>query len=316
MVCSRITLQDCAVCSLVEEIPRQKGNLARALQCGNLTKMQFYALDLKGISFHSGLAKLCLSGTVPGMALSCSENSFGVIHLFPLEFLPCLPPSICFPSVNPGLHRQLPLMWQERGQKMLKRWSLSVMVQWEPWQKCSEGAKWGWESAWCGQPGHVWCVWWICLLLCAELLKCLLGKKEKCFVGVGAAKSRFVKFLVLVFQLGGQRRAGGSLCTLGVAGPLLLSKQIPRRCENTERALHKGFLHYKLPSAAFTLQSVSAEWMCNESVASMKIQLFLLLKSKRCFSRVCLDCSLYHKALTLHFIPRIPKPQTLIPEQV
>lgn len=83
MVCSRITLQDCAVCSLVEEIPRQKGNLARALQWGNLTKMQFYALDLKGISFHSGLAKLCLSGTVPGMALSCSENSFGVIHLFP-----------------------------------------------------------------------------------------------------------------------------------------------------------------------------------------------------------------------------------------
>lgn len=83
MVCSRITLQDCAVCILEEEIPRQRGNLARALQSGKLTKMQFYALDLKGISFHSGLAELCLSETGPGMALSCSENSYAVIHPFP-----------------------------------------------------------------------------------------------------------------------------------------------------------------------------------------------------------------------------------------
>lgn len=271
MVCSRITLQDCAVCSLVEEIPRQKGNLARALQCGNLTKMQFYALDLKGISFHSGLAKLCLSGTVPGMALSCSENSFGVIHLFPSWILALSASLNLLPQRESWITQAAPANMAEAWAKDAERWSLSVMVQWEPWQKCSEGAKWGWESARCGQPGHVWCVWWICLLLCAELLKCLLGKKKKCFVGVGAAKSRFVKFLVLVFQPGGQRRAGGSLCTLGVAGPLLLSKQIPRCCENTERALHKGFLHYKLPSAAFTLQSVSAEWMCNESVASMKI---------------------------------------------
>lgn len=214
--------------------------------------MQFYALDLKGISFHSGVAELYLSGTVPGMALSCSENSFGAIHLFPPWILALSACLNLLPQRESWIHRQLLLMWQKHGQKMLKRWSLSVMVQWEPWQKCSEEAKWGWESARCGQPGPVWCVWWICLLLCAELLKCLLGKKDKCFVGVGAAKSRFLKFLVLVFQLGGQRRAGGSLCTLGVAGPLLLSKQIPRCCENTERALHKGFLHYKLLSAAFT----------------------------------------------------------------
>lgn len=171
--------------------------------------MPFYILGLKGISFHSGLAELSLSGTVPGMAPSCLENSFGVIHPFPLAFLPCLPPSICSPSVNPGLHRQLLLTWQQCGQKMLKRWSLSLMVQWEgPWQKCSEGAKRGWESARCGEPGHTWCVCWIQrLLLCAELLKCLLGKTDKCFVGLGAAKSRFLKFLLLVLQPGGEGRA-------------------------------------------------------------------------------------------------------------
>lgn len=84
MACSRITLQDCTVCSLLEdEIPRQTGSLARALQWCNLTKMQFYALDLKGISFHSGLAELCLSGIGPGMALSCSEKNLGVIRPFP-----------------------------------------------------------------------------------------------------------------------------------------------------------------------------------------------------------------------------------------
>lgn len=118
-----------------------------------------------------------------------------------LDFLPCLPPSICFPSVNPALHRQLLLTWQKCGQKRLERRSLSVLVQREPWQKSSQGAEWGWERAQCGQPGPVQCVWWIQhLLLCAELLKCLFGKKEECFVGVGAAKSRFVKFLLLVFQ--------------------------------------------------------------------------------------------------------------------
>lgn len=70
--------------------------------------------------------------------------------------------------------------------------------------------------------------------VCVQLLKCLIGKKDKCFIGVGAAKGRFMKFLLLVLQPGGQRRGGGSLCTLRVPGPLLLSKQIPRCCGNRQ----------------------------------------------------------------------------------
>lgn len=72
------------------------------------------------------------------------------------------------------------------------------------------GSRVSWKGAQCGQPGPVQCVWGIQhLLLCAELLKCLLGKKEKCFVGVGAAKSRFVEFLLLVFQ---RTEEGWGLC--------------------------------------------------------------------------------------------------------
>lgn len=156
MVCGRITLQECALCSLLEEeIPRQTRSLAKALQWGNLTKMQFYALDLRGISFHCGLAELCLSETVPGMALSCSEQ-FWSDSSFPPWILALSASLNLLPQRESWLTQAAPANVAAEWAKDAEEVRFVCRAALRAWQKCSERAKGGWERAHWGQPGHGW----------------------------------------------------------------------------------------------------------------------------------------------------------------
>lgn len=216
--------------------------------------------------------------------------------------------------MNPGLHRQLLLTWQKCGQKMLRRWSSSVVVQWEPWQKCSEGAKWGWKELAEGSQGV--CVMNPTFTAVCRALEMPSWKERQMFCRGWCCKEQ-------VYEVPGAclpaRRAeeGWGLCARSVwLGPSCwVSKYLG--AVGTQKGLCTKDFFMINSSLQLLLSKLSVQnGCCNESVASVKMQLFLLLKSKRCFSRVHLDCSLYHEVLTSHFIPRIPKPWTLIPEQV
>lgn len=184
-----------------------------------------------------------------GLLRPAPKKQWERLVFFSLEFLPCLPLKLL--TQRELLVRQAATTSVAEGWEMLKRWSFVCLCSENPGQSAS--SEQGQDSCPGRLPGAASQA---ACHTCSELhgscyvQSCCwnahLQQRQVFFLGVGAANNRFMKLLLLIFQLRGERWVGA---VWSVVSPLLLSMYL---CvtRNTHGHSHTDFFYYILLSAA------------------------------------------------------------------